>query len=124
MQSSDHKNMNLSPGVRKAFYNFLLYTNFSHGGTINNNAWEALYDFVKYTHAHKVLLSDDQFKNLLISEGARVHDAEKFSTIYLHCRNLLYKKRPWDSGRMYSWLKNKKQRMEEREEHLYSLKNQ
>ncbi len=114
-------NIKLSPGVKKVFYNFMLHTNFSHGGRINTNAWDALYRFIRYTHSHNVLLSDEKLKQLLISEGAREDDADILAMVYLHGRNLLYKKRPHDVGRMYAWLKNKKQRSQEREERLNSI---
>lgn len=100
----------LSPGVAKAFENFILHTNLSFGGPINNMTWEALYDFIRYTHAHNVRLGDDQMRNLLLSEGANPKDAEEISRAYLHGRNLLYKKRPWDDQRMYSWMRSKKEK--------------
>ena len=114
-------NIRLSPGVEKAFYDFLLLTNYLHGGRINTNAWEGLYKFIRYTHSHNVLLSDAQLKQLLILEGAREDDADIMATVYLHCRNLLHKKRPYDGSMMYAWLKSRKQRNREREEYLKSI---
>jgi len=100
----------LSPGVAKAFEHFILCTNLSFGGPINNTTWEALYDFIKYTHSHHIRLGDDQMRDLLLSEGAKPKDAEEIALVYLHGRNLLYKKRPWDIQRMYSWLRSKKEK--------------
>lgn len=100
----------LSPGVRKEFENFILRTNLPFGGPINNMTWEALYDFIWYTHSHNVRLGDDQVRDLLLSEGAKPKDAENIAQAYLHGRNLLYKKRPWDNQRMYSWLRSKKEK--------------
>lgn len=100
----------LAPGVAKAFEAFILATNLSFGGPINNMTWEALYTFIRYTHSHNVRLGDDQMRDLLLSEGAQPNDAESIAQVYLHGRNLLYRKRPWDGQRMYSWLRSKKER--------------
>ncbi len=72
--------------------------------------WEALYDFIKYTHSHNVRLGDDQMQDLLLGEGAKPKDAEEIAQVYFHGRNLLYRKRPWDIQRMYSWLRSKKEK--------------
>jgi len=95
----------------KAFKEFILYTNLPNG-PINNNTWEALYDFIEYTHAHNVRLGDDQLRDLLLKEGANLQDADEIANAYLHGRNLLYKKRPWDNQRMYSWLRTQKEKRE------------
>jgi len=110
MKSNLLSKAKLSPGVAKAFESFILHTNLSFGGPINNMTWEALYDFIKYAHAHRVRLGDDQMRDLLLSEGAKPKDAEKIAQVYLHGRNLLYRKRPWDIQRMYSWLRSKKEK--------------
>jgi len=110
MNNNVSRKVRLSPGVSKAFYEFILYTNLSHHGPVNNNTWEALYEFIKYTHAHNVRLDEDQLKELLLEEGARPQDANKIAQVYFHCRNLLYKKRPWDTRRMHSWLRTKKEK--------------
>lgn len=118
VKSSNSRKKKLSPGVQKAFDNFILITNFGHGGRINNITREALYDFAIYAHKHRVLLGDEQLKELLLEAGAGAEDAVELSTSYFHSRNVLYHKRPWDLGRMYSWLKTKKQREKERLEYI------
>jgi hypothetical protein len=81
------------PGVSRALDDFLLKTNLSFGGPLNNETYEALYEFIKYTHANSVRLSDDVFRDFLLEQGAQISDADKIASIYLHCRNLLYRKR-------------------------------
>jgi hypothetical protein len=100
----------LSLGVSKAFEEFIVHTNLSYHGPINNNTWEALYEFIEYTHAHNVRLGEDQLRELLLAEGARPQDADEIADVYLHGRNLLYRKRPWGTLRMYSWLRSKKEK--------------
>lgn len=102
--------LKISPSALKAFGDFITYTNFSHHGKINNNTWEALYDFIEYTHAHHIRLGEDQLKKLLLADGASLEDADEVSNVYFHCRNLLYKKRPWDIRRMYSWLRTRQEK--------------
>jgi len=92
-------NSKLSPGVTKELENFILHTNLSFGGPINNATWEALYEFIIYAHTYRVRLGDDQMRDLLLSEGAKRADAEEIAQVYLHGRNLLYKKRPCQGGR-------------------------
>jgi hypothetical protein len=96
--------------VARALDEFLLMTSLSFGGPINNETYEALYDFIQYTHAHNVLLGDDEFRDILLAEGAQGKDAEEIASIYLHSRNLLYRKRPWDDRRMYGWLRSRKEK--------------
>ena len=118
VKSSNSRKKKLSPGVQKAFDNFILITSFGHGGRINNITREALYNFAIYAHKYRVLLGDEQLKELLLEAGAGAEDAIELSTSYFHSRNVLYHKRPWDLGRMYSWLKTKKQREKERLEYI------
>ncbi|MCE5319173.1 MAG: hypothetical protein LLG04_17650 [Parachlamydia sp.] len=110
MREIKSKKVNLSPAVSKAFGNFIVYTNFSHHGRININTWEALYDFIEYTHAHHIRLGEDQLTELLLAEGASLEDADEVANVYFHCRNLLYRKRPWDVLRMHSWLRTRKEK--------------
>jgi hypothetical protein len=101
MKDNTTRKVKVSPAVLKAFDNFILYANFSHHGRINTNTWEALYDFIEYTHAHNIRLGEDQLRELLLAEGASQEDADEVATVYFHCRNLLYTKRPWDDLRMH-----------------------
>ena len=110
MKNDFQGNIKLSPGVTKAFEEFILYTNLPGGGSINNNAWEALYEFINYTHKHNVRLGDDDLRDLLLQIGATQQNADEIASVYLHGRNLLYKKRPWDIRRMYSWAQTKKEK--------------
>jgi len=102
--------MKISPAALKAFGDFINYTNFSYHGRINNDTWEALYDFIEYTHTHHIRLGEDQLKELLLADGASPEDADEVSNVYFHCRNLLYRKRSWDIRRMYSWLRTRQEK--------------
>jgi hypothetical protein len=115
MKKDLSRKIKLPAGVAKAFEQFILHTNIP-GGPINNNTWEALYEFIEYTHAHKVRLGDDELRDLLLQKGATQQDADEIASIYLHARNLLYKKRPWDIQRMYGWIQTKKEKKEKIEE--------
>jgi hypothetical protein len=99
----------LSKGVAQAFDSFIIHTNLSSGGPINNLTWEALYGFIEYTHSHNVRLGDDQLRDLLVNSGAKPEAAEETAIIYLHGRNLLYKKKAYDIQKMYSWLRSRKE---------------
>ena len=102
----------LAPGAQEEFYQFLLRTNLSHGGSINNVTWEALYEFIRYAHSHNLSLAEYDFERLLIRNGCGFDEAQELATVYLHGRNLLHRKRPWDDTRMHAWLK-KKERLEQ-----------
>lgn len=117
------KKRKLSPGVARALDEFLLTTSFSFGGSINNETYEALYAFLQYTHAHNVLLGDDELRDILIEEGAQKEDAEEIASIYLNSRNLLFRKKPWDDRRMYEWLRsrNEKQKLIDEYKHNQHL---
>jgi hypothetical protein len=93
MNQDSKDKLKLSKGVSRAFENFLIQTNLPHGGQINNLTWEALYSFIKYTHSFNVRLGDDQLRDMLLYSGAKLEDAEKLAMVYLHGRNLLYKKK-------------------------------
>ena len=121
MKNNFLSNSKLSPGVTKELENFILHTNLSFGGPINNATWEALYEFIIYAHTYRVRLGDDQMRDVLLSEGAKRADAEEIAQVYLHGRNLLYKRRPWDIQRMYSWLRSKKEKKKILEEFRNSL---
>jgi len=110
MENNKTKKIKISSAASKAFYNFMLHTNFSHHGRININTWEALYDFIEYTHAYHIRLGEDQLRELLLEEGANQEDAEEVANVYFHCRNLLYKKRPWDVLRMHCWLRTSQEK--------------
>ncbi len=110
MRENKSGKVKLSPEVSKAFGDFIVYTNFSHHGRINIDTWEALYDFIEYTHAHHIRLGEDQLRELLLAEGASLEDADEVSNVYFHCRNLLYKKRPWDVLRMHCWLRTRQEK--------------
>ena len=124
MKNNFFNKTKLSPGVAKKLENFILHTNLSFGGPINNMTWEALYELIRYAHAHRVRLGDDQMRDILMSEGAKPEDAEEIAKVYLHGRNLLYKKRPWDIQRMYSWLRSKKEKKKIIEEFRNNLTKQ
>ena len=109
MENKTKRKVKLSPAVLKAFDDFMLYTNFSHQGRVNINTLEALYDFIEYTHVHHIRLGEDQLRELLLAEGASHEDAEEVANVYFHCRNLLYRKRPWDVLRMHSWLRTRQE---------------
>lgn len=110
MNDNVSRKVKLSPGVSKVFDEFIISTNLLHHGPINANTWEALYEFIEYTHAHHVRLGEDQLKELLLADGTRPQDADDIAQVYFHGRNLLYKKRPWDTRRMYGWLRSKKEK--------------
>ena len=101
----------LASGAQKEFHQFLLRTSLPHGGSINNETWEALYEFIHYAHSHNLLLTDYDFGRLLVRYGCGFDEAEELATMYLHGRNLLHRKRPWDHTKMCAWLQ-KKERLE------------
>lgn len=92
------------------------------GGNLNNFAWEQYHEFIKYTHRYRVRLSDDDVREMLIQSGVRNEVAHELSTVYLHCRNVLYRKKKWEANSLYSFLNTKSQKEKLIEEYRKEIK--
>ncbi len=77
---------------------------------MNNYAWEQYHEFIKYTHRYRVRLGDDDVREILIQSGVRKEVANELANIYLHSRNVLYRKRKWERNNLYAFLNTKKQK--------------
>jgi len=76
----------LPPIPRKLF---LKYYVISDGRIAHPRDRKRFYEFVRYCHAKRVKLSNDQLKSMLIRIGCPQREADKLSTIYSYGRELL-----------------------------------
>lgn len=88
IQKKKQTEPSLSPGAKKVFRRFVTLAN---KRSLHPLDWKRFYEFVRFCHAHRIKLYEDEVEWLLGKEGFGEKKSSYIADIYMHCKRMLEK---------------------------------